>query len=142
MKTKHRILFGSLLLLLLAPAVSGQTPQPQAAPTPSSSGASAGLANDWLRRQSPGFRAWDLGGQVRLRLEHKEHFAVPGVPGAADFRKTGGNADNTYLLLREKVHVGYTPCPWLTAFVEGRIAPAKDDRNPNPEADHLICTST
>ncbi len=138
MKTTQRILILPLLLLLLAPAISGQTPSSKAAPAPSSGSASAGLANDWLRQQSPAWRAWDLGGQVRLRLEHKEHFAAPGVPGAVDFRRTGGNEDNTYLLLREKVHAGYAPRPWLTAFVEGRDSSSqKDDRNPNPEADQF-----
>jgi hypothetical protein len=39
---------------------------------------SAGLVNDWLRDQSPAFEKWDIGGQVRVRGEHKENFAVPG----------------------------------------------------------------
>lgn len=100
--------------------------------------ASAGLLNDWLREEDAGFKAWDLGGQFRLRFEAKEHFAAAGQPGASDFRQTGGNPDNTYWLTREKLHLGYSPGNWLTAFVEGRNSTsAGDDRNPNPESDFI-----
>lgn len=93
---------------------------------------SAGIVNDYLREQSPGFQAWDLGGQVRARLEHKEYFAAPGVVDFARF----GDDDNTYFLLREKVHLGYTPCPWFTTFLEGRDSSSQnDDRHPNVDAD-------
>ncbi|MBI4660737.1 MAG: alginate export family protein [Verrucomicrobia bacterium] len=108
---------------------------PPAAP-PKFSTASPGLVNEWLREQSPEASAWDVGGQFRLRFEHKEHFAAPGVPGAADFRRVGGNSDNTYWLLREKFHLGYAPCPWFSIYGEARDSSSqKDDRNPNPEAD-------
>lgn len=97
---------------------------------------SAGLANDWLREQSPSFSNWDFGGQIRARMEHKENFAAPGVPGAVDFRAKGGDSDNTYLLLREKIHLGYTPVSWASVFVEGRDSAAHgDDRKPSPDAD-------
>lgn len=97
---------------------------------------SAGLVNDWLRDQSPAFEKWDIGGQVRVRGEHKENFAVPGLrPEAVDFRKEGG-AGNTYLLFREKIHLGYKPVDWLGAFVEARDSSSHwDRRSPDPESD-------
>ena len=96
--------------------------------------ASAGLVNDWLRDQAPELKAWDFGGQLRVRWEHKEYYAAPGQPGAVDFRKVGGNPDNTYLLLRETVHLGYQG-DWFGGFVEGRGSSSTgDDRNPNLES--------
>lgn len=96
---------------------------------------SAGLLNDWLRSQSPDFQPWDLGGQLRARQEHKEYFATPGQAGQVDFRKTGGDPDNTYLLLRAKVHLGYNS-DWFGAFAEGQESSSTGDRrNPNLESD-------
>src|SRR5207237_4130030 len=55
-----------------------------------------------------------------------------------DFRRTGVDNDNAYLLLREKVHLGYTPCAWFALFAEGRDSSSTgDDRNPNPDADQF-----
>lgn len=97
---------------------------------------SAGLVNNWLREQSPAFALWDLGGQFRSRLEHKEFFAVPNK-GNVDFQKLGDPA-NTYLLLRERVHLGYTPEPWLSVYGEMQDATAVgDERNPSPDQDHF-----
>ena len=94
-----------------------------------------GLANDWLRERSPGFEAWDIGGQFRARSEIKED---GGSFPNRDFRAGGVDNDNSYLLLRERVHIGYTPCSWFTAFVEGRDSSSSgDNRNPNPEADRF-----
>ncbi len=98
--------------------------------------ASAGLLNDYLRQNNPAFEQWDFGGQVRARLEHKEYFAAPGAgPAAVDFAARG-DADNTYFLLREKIHVGYSPLDWLTVYGEGRDSSSQnDDRNPNVDSD-------
>ena len=90
---------------------------------------SAGLLNDLLRKDFTMMDAWDIGGQIRLRGEHREDFAAPGVPGAADFRAAGGNHDNTFLMLREKIHAGYKPADWISGYVEGRDSRAwGDDR--------------
>src|SRR5216117_2981013 len=106
------------------------------APKPATAPPSAGIGNDWLRGQSDFFDSWDIGGQFRAREEHKEYFATPGQAGAVDFLKVGGNPDNTHLLLRTKLHLGYTPAPWFSVFVEGRSSSSTgDDRNPNPESD-------
>jgi hypothetical protein len=97
--------------------------------------ASAGLFNDWLRSNNDAFEKWDIGGQLRARVEHKEYFATRGA--AVDFA-AHGDANNTYLLLREKVHVGYSPEPWVTMFVEGRDSSSqRDDRDPNPDSDAM-----
>ena len=96
----------------------------------------AGLMNDWLRSEADFFKSWDIGGQFRAREEHKEYFVAAGQAGAVDFRKIGGDPDNTYLLLRERVHLGYQPCPWFAVFVEGQGSSSTgDDRNPNTESD-------
>jgi hypothetical protein len=97
--------------------------------------ASPGLLNEWLRNQWPALTDWDLGGQFRVRYEVKEN---GGSFPNRDFRRSGADNDNSYLLLREKVHIGYTPCPWFTAYAEGRDSSATgDDRNPNPDADQF-----
>src|SRR5690349_18931857 len=76
---------------------------------------SAGLFNDWLRGENKAFESWDLGGQLRAREEHKEYFFTPGQAGQVDFRKVGGDPDNTYLLLRARVHLGYNT-EWVGGF--------------------------
>ncbi|MDB6055544.1 MAG: hypothetical protein JWN25_3067, partial [Verrucomicrobiales bacterium] len=114
--------------VLSVSAADAPAPAPVAAP-------SAGLVNDWLRTQSPNFNSWDLGGQIRLRGEYKGYFNAAGVPGAVDF-SAKGDKDNSYLLLREKIHLGFSPTPWATFFVEGRDAREwNDDRSPSPDAD-------
>ncbi len=127
MKTATSIILTSAFVLAVADSVYGQN----TAPATTTSPASQGSFNDWLRQESPEFKSWDFGGQFRLRLEHKEFFAAP---GAMDFQ-SNGESDNTYLLLRETVHLGYTPVSWLTLFAEGRDSSSTgDDRNPNPES--------
>lgn len=121
---KRKLTFAGGLLIAASGTLLAQTNTP-----------SAGLLNDWLREQNPEFKKWSLGGQVRLRAEHKENFAIAGVPGAVDFRATGGN---TYLLLREKFHVGYTPSPWVSVFAEARDSSAHwDERTPSPDHDRI-----
>jgi hypothetical protein len=94
------------------------------------------LINDFLRTNNPAFDKWDIGLRLRMRVEHKEYFAGSG-PTAVDFAARG-DADNTYLLLREKLHIGYTPRPWVTMFVEGRDSSSQNDhRNPNPDSDSM-----
>jgi len=108
---------------------------PSAQAQPATAPVTAGLLNDWLRDESHFFEPWDLGGQLRGRLEHKEYFFTPGQPGQVDFRKNGGDPDNTYLLLRARVHSGFRS-EWFGAFAEGQESSSTGDRrNPNPESD-------
>ncbi len=124
------------LCSVVAWAAAAQTPSVPAVSSPPPP--SAGLMNDWLRQQMPELNAWDLGGQVRMRFEDRERFVVPGLrPTAVDFRNVSG-ADNAYLLLREKIHLGYTPTEWLTLYAEARDSSSYWDRRyPHPESDRL-----
>lgn len=129
-----------LLVILATGLLAQEKPTTSAAAATAPVGipapASTGLINDWLRNESPIFTNIDLGGQFRVRYEAKEHFGIVGVPNSVDFRTTGTTTDNDYWLTREKVHLGYSPCDWFTAFAEGRNSSASSDlRNPNPEAD-------
>jgi hypothetical protein len=128
MKIKPAVISGPAALSLAA-ALHAQ-------PAPTTPPPSAGLLNDWLRQQAPELGRWDLGGQFRPRLEHKEHFAVPGTPDAVDFRADNVPTGNTYWLFRTKVHLGYSPADWLRVYAEGRDSFTENDRrNPNPETD-------
>lgn len=113
----------------LAVSAAAQTAPPA---TPS-----AGLLNDYLRKQSSALESWDIGGQVRARFEAKNGYAVPGAGAAAvDFSRS--TPDNNYWLLREKIHLGWTPDSWLKFYVEGRDSSSHDDkRTPEPEEDSL-----
>jgi hypothetical protein len=96
---------------------------------------SAGLVNDWLRQQSTNWTPWDLGGQFRARLEVKDYFDTFGQPGQVAFRKEGGDPNNTYLLMRARVHAGYNS-PWFGIYLEGQESSSTGDkRNPNVESD-------
>jgi len=151
MKTRT---FCPIILLLLqtfssrAAAAENQTPDAQKPAQTAAAGnatqttmttatpANTGLLNNWLDQKSPFWTNWDIGGQVRGRFEYREHFNLVGVSGAVDFRDVSFN-DNTIFLLREKIHLGYSPFSWLTAYAEGRDASSFNDRrNPSPDEDH------
>jgi hypothetical protein len=109
----------------------------QAGAGPSTTPPSAGLLNDWLRERSQRFDAWDFGGQVRVRFESKDGFAVPGA-GASAVDFSDATPDNNYWLFREKVHLGWKPCGWFSAFAEARDSSTVfDKRTPEPEEDVL-----
>lgn len=121
-------------LPLAAHAQSTTTPPPATNTPPP---ISAGLVNDWLRQQSPDFGPWDIGGQFRARLEVKDFIDTPGQAGQVGFRHEHGDANNTYLLLRQKVHVGYNS-DWFSTFLEGEESSSTGDkRNPNLESDQF-----
>src|SRR5437016_5036453 len=127
-----KIALSAAIVLSATNALYGQqmsTPPPAPAPSP-------GLINEWFRQRDPNNISWDLGGQVRLRFEDKSYFATAGIPGAIDFR-ANGNSQNAYLLLREKIHLGYNAPSW-SIFVEGRDSSAQwDERKPTPDSDML-----
>ena len=113
---------------------SGQAPAapPVARPSP-------GLLNEFLRARSDEWSAWDIGGQSRTRYEFKENLAVAGTTGAADFRRNSPQDENNFLLLRERLHVGYAPVKWFTLYGEAQSSSTSgDERNPNPEANGLV----
>ena len=92
---------------------------------------SAGLVNDWLRREAPAASAWDLGGQFRVRYEVKEN---AGSFPNRDFL-SGLDNSNEYFLFRTKAHLGWSPVGWFNAFVQGRDAQAVSDNRPVTETD-------
>jgi hypothetical protein len=106
-------------------------------PPPPPLAAGAGLFNDWLRQQSPVFTNFDLGAQFRARYVVQTYFAVPGSGATAvDFRANTPVNENDFLLLRTRVHAGYSPTDWLTIFGEGQNSSSSgDSRNPNPQSD-------
>lgn len=97
---------------------------------------SAGYLNDYLRQDNPGMAAWDLGVAARVRYEVHDGFGIAGKGGpAADFKDTGADVQNNYLLYRIRPHVGYNS-EWFSAYVEGRHSGEEnDERKPNPEVD-------
>jgi hypothetical protein len=106
-----------------------------AVPMTSTAPASTGLLNDWLRDQSTSFDSWDIGGQLRGRFEYKSYFAAPNEH-VVDFQRTG-DPNNTYGLLRLRLHLGYTPCGWFQVYGEMQDSTAfNDDRRPSPDQDH------
>jgi hypothetical protein len=137
-KTKANTpLLGTLAFGLVLTGNAQQQPaMMSAAAPPAKAPPSAGLLNDWLRSQSEDFTPWDLGGQVRARYEFKNHYAIPGVsPTIVDFG-ADPSEKNSYLLMREKIHLGYTPTDWMNVFVEGRNSASYwDKRSPDPESD-------
>jgi hypothetical protein len=112
-----------------------QTPVPggAAVATPKPAPASAGVLNDWLRAQSPAWKPWDIGGQVRGRYELFEG-GGPAAP-STDFQRSGVDNDNSYFWTREKLHLGYN-ASWFKAYVEGRNSNAAgDEAAANPGED-------
>jgi len=132
--------FAALIALNLAvPPLSAQTPAANTATAtaaPSQPPSSAGLFNDWLRTQDPLFNNFDLGAQFRARYVYQTYFAVPGAGATAvDFRANTPESENDFLLLRTRVHAGYSPADWLTVFGEGENSSSTGDkRNPNPQS--------
>lgn len=78
-----------------------------------------GYLNEYLRQQSPDFKAWDIGGDDRVRYESKQGMAVGGVAGSVDFRSKGAEVNNDYLMNRLRLHVGYSD-KWWNVFAEAQ----------------------
>ncbi len=129
MKTNIIILGAAILTTCVVPTIGQTVTSPQLVN-------SASLMNDWLRTQSDAFKQWDIGGQVRLRYEIKNNFAVAGRVGSVDFKNGIVDNENDYFLTREKIHLGFSPTDWLTVFAEARHSNADgDERIPSPDSD-------
>jgi len=126
------ILFATTALFAQMPPANVPLTAPMA-PAPSG----AGLLNDWLRQENKLFNDFDLGGQFRARYVSQSYFAIPGAgPTAVDFRATTPYDVNDFLLLRTRVHAGYSPTDWFTVYGEGQNSSSSGDkRNPNPQSD-------
>ncbi|HVY72170.1 MAG TPA: alginate export family protein [Verrucomicrobiae bacterium] len=137
MKRLQVSLTTAALVLSAISTVYGQAPrQPMiTAPPGTPPPPSAGLLNDYLREQSPDMKAWDIGGQVRLRYEDFEG-GSPAFPNR-DFQSKGVDNNNDFLLLREKLHVGYKS-DWFGAYVEGVSSVMSWDKTPNNPATDIL----
>jgi hypothetical protein len=134
---KYASLAPLLALGLTVASSHAQIAAANAVTPPTTTAPSAGLFNDWLREQDSHFTNFDLGGQFRPRYVYQTYFAVPGAgPTAVDFRANTPESENDFLLLRTRVHAGYSPVDWLTIFGEGQNSSSTGDkRNPNPQSD-------
>ena len=119
---------GALVLAAVNHVYAQYTPPPPPAPFP-------GFLNEYLRAKDPYMNQWDFGGNLRLRFEDKDGFAVAGQPGpSADFRAKGTDVENQYLLSRLRLHAGYTD-KWWSVYAEGQSSVAAgDDRFAYPNA--------
>ena len=110
----------------------------------------SGLLNDWLREKSSAMRAWDIGGEMRLRYQDFENATISAstmtaVPAGAkplttpinpntDFIARGQVNSTDSLVLREKFHAAWTPISWFTVYGEMRNSTAEwDRRSPGPD---------
>lgn len=85
-----------------------------------------GYINEHLRTQNPAAKAWNIGGDDQLRAESRQGMAVAGQAGSVDFRNSGADVTNDYLVNRLRFHVGYS-APWWNLYVEGRSSTALGD---------------
>ncbi|MDW8380901.1 MAG: alginate export family protein [Verrucomicrobiota bacterium] len=108
---------------------------PSSAEGQSSGTSSSTFLNRWLRDQAPAWQAWDIGGEFRVRAEAFEDAALA-YPNR-QFQATGVDNDESFLLTREKFHVGYTQ-PWWQAYVEVRNSNSTGEEAPGrPGEDRL-----
>jgi len=124
-------MFGSWMAVAAASVVQAAAP-PQRGPAQTS----PSVFNEWLRGENASFKAWDIGGQFRFRYENFNN-AGPALP-SLDFQGAGVDNDDDFFLLREKLHIGYTPVSWLSVYLEGRDSSSSGEASPvNPGADQF-----
>jgi len=142
-------LAGFMTMLLMADPMAAADGASTNAPTARVS-ASAGLLNDWMRKEAETMRAWDIGGEFRLRYLNSEG-AVPSactltsaspttrttpINPNTDFIGRGRPNNNAELWVREKFHAGYSPVSWFSAYAEMRNHNMFwDERIPSPDQD-------
>lgn len=118
-KTNRTFLAGAMALCAASAAHAQYAPPPPPQPF-------QGFINEELRKDDPYMNKWDFGGNLRLRYEFKEGFAIPGAAGSVDFRGKGADTENDYMMERLRVHAGYTD-KWWSAYVEGRSSLVQGD---------------
>src|SRR5215469_5456831 len=124
-KTNATLTAGVLVLAAINHVYAQYTPPPPPGPY-------AGFINEWLRTNNPSMKAWDFGGNERLRFEDHEGYNIPGEPGNPpkannDFRANGADTANSYLLSKLRFHAGYTGT-WFGAYAEGQSSMAFNDQ--------------
>jgi Alginate export len=127
MKSSSRSFLAFLSLAASAATASAQYSPAPPRPYP-------GFINDKLRASDPYMAAWDIGVNVRGRLEAKDEAGFTSAGSNWDFASTGsGNArdnNNTYFLTRVMPRVGYTD-KWYQLFAEARSSSSIDDEREN-----------
>src|SRR5579862_80095 len=134
-KTNATLSAGVLVLAAINHVYAQYIPLPPPAPY-------AGFINEWLRTNYPVMKAWDFGGNERLRFEDHEGYNIPGEPGNPakannDFRANDADTANSYLMSRLRFHAGYID-KWFGAYVEGQSSLEWNDErwayfaNPKP----------
>ncbi len=121
---RRRLVLAASGLAALVPGLRAQySPSAPARPFP-------GYFNEYLRRTDAYRSNWDIGVNVRERLEAKDDAGATYTGQNADFRLTGPGAtvdnNNSYLLLRVMPRVGYT-AKWYAFTVEGRLSSSAGD---------------
>ena len=114
----------ALAVAALAPAAHAQyQPSLPARPFP-------GYINESFRGSNPYLSAWDIGVNVRERLESKDDAGFTYTGQNADFRLNGPGTtvdnNNSYFLTRLMPRVGYTD-KWYAFTVEGRASYSAGD---------------
>lgn len=93
-----------------------------------------GFINDKLRVSDPYMSAWDIGVNLRGRMEAKDDAGFTSAGSNRDFDANGSGAardnNNTYFLTRVMPRVGYTD-KWYQLFAEGRSSSSFDDEREN-----------
>ena len=111
-KEKHLLIASVLSLVSVNVALAQYTAPPPPLPF-------QGFINEALRKNDPYMNQWDFGGSLRERFEIKDGYGIPGTPGSIDFRATGADVENDYLMTRLRYRVGYTD-KWWGFLAEGR----------------------
>lgn len=122
-KTASTLAASALVLAAVNAAYAQYAPPPPPAPF-------QGFINEWLRKDDPYMNKWDFGGSVRVRYELKDNFGIAGSgtgpTTSLDFRKTGADVDNDYLMEKIRFRAGYTD-KWWSALAEGRSSLVQGD---------------
>ncbi len=129
---RSRRRFAAALAALLPALASAQYSPAPPRPYP-------GMLNDKLRAADPYNAQWDVGVNLRARLEAKDNAGFTSAGSNRDF--SGGRPvsaangdrfdnDNTYVLTRVMPRVGYTD-KWFSVFTEFRSSDSIDDERQN-----------
>jgi len=119
MKLWKTITATAIMLAQLRQASGQYAPPPPPAPF-------QGFINEWLRKDNPYMGQWDIGGNLRIRYELKDNFAIGGAAGSLDFRDHGADVNNDYFLERLRYRLGYNE-KWWSVLVEGRSSLVQSD---------------
>jgi hypothetical protein len=122
-----------LALAGISSVLSAQTatpaPKPAAPPPPF-----PGFLNDYLRSSDPALKAWDLGVNVRLRVDDKDGAGTTKAGSNWDFsERPQDDTWNKYELVRLMPRVGYNGGP-VSFLVEGRSSYTFNDERFNAAA--------